>query len=337
MAAAVGSDRSGTLADGGDAAEAAGPARLKEQTSPSQPGPGPGSSSFHLLQQDPTRPLKILTAGGLAGAVSRTATAPVDRVKMLLQVQDGVRGLTVREGWDRMASEGTVKAFFRGNGTNVIKIAPETAIKLSFNDRIKDLVVKDRDRITPMQRMVCGALAGAVAQFAIYPLELIRTRLAVCPDGTYAGLSAAAASIWRTEGAYAFYRGLLPSLIGILPYAGVDIAAFEMLKEHMLTVYSGAPPPLAILGAGMVSSTIAQFASYPLALVRTRLQAQGYCGRPMKYTGMMDVMQKAWAREGLKGLYKGILPNLAKVAPAAGISWFVFEECKLFLGIDPRT
>lgn len=62
--------------------------------------------------------------------------------------------------------------------------------------------------------------------------------------------------------------------IGILPYAGVDIAAFEMLKEHMLERYDGAPPPLAILGAGMVSSTIAQFASYPLALVRTRLQVK---------------------------------------------------------------
>ena len=57
-----------------------------------------------------------------------------------------------------------------------------------------------------------------------------------------------------------------------MPYAGVDIAAFEIIKEHMLTVYDGAPPPLAILGAGMVSSSIAQFASYPLALVRTRLQ-----------------------------------------------------------------
>lgn len=301
----------------------------------SPPGPGTGSQKTPL--HDTARPLKILTAGGLAGAVSRTATAPVDRVKMLLQVQDGANGLTLRQGWNRMASEGTVRAFFKGNGTNVIKIAPETAIKLTFNDRIKELIVHDRERITPMQRLVCGALAGAVAQFAIYPLELIRTRLAVCPADTYAGLSAAAASIWRTEGPLAFYRGLLPSLIGILPYAGVDIAAFEMLKEHMLERYDGAPPPLAILGAGMVSSTIAQFASYPLALVRTRLQAQGYCGRPVKYTGMMDVLQKAVQREGMRGLYKGIVPNLAKVAPAAGISWFVFEEVKLLLGVDPHS
>jgi hypothetical protein len=60
--------------------------------------------------------------------------------------------------------------------------------------------------------------------------------------------------------------------IGILPYAGVDIMTFEVLKEYLLDHYDGAPPPYCILGAGMVSSSIAQFASYPLALVRTRLQ-----------------------------------------------------------------
>ncbi len=65
----------------------------------------------------------------------------------------------------------------------------------------------------------------------------------------------------------------LASQIGILPYAGVDIATFELLKEHMLDVYDGSPPPYCILGAGMLSSTVAQFVSYPLALTRTRLQA----------------------------------------------------------------
>lgn len=60
--------------------------------------------------------------------------------------------------------------------------------------------------------------------------------------------------------------------LGIIPFAGVDIAAFEILKERLLSQYHGDPPPLAILGAGMMSSSVAQFASYPLALVRTRLQ-----------------------------------------------------------------
>ncbi len=72
----------------------------------------------------------------------------------------------------------------------------------------------------------------------------------------------------------------LASQIGILPYAGVDIATFELLKEHMLDVYDGSPPPYCILGAGMLSSTVAQFVSYPLALTRTRLQASQKPTRP---------------------------------------------------------
>ena len=62
---------------------------------------------------------------------------------------------------------GTIQAFFRGNGTNVIKIAPETAIKLTFNDRIKRLVASDADHITPLQRLFAGAMSGAVAQVCL--------------------------------------------------------------------------------------------------------------------------------------------------------------------------
>ncbi|KAK9809183.1 hypothetical protein WJX72_010986 [[Myrmecia] bisecta] len=286
---------------------------------------------------DPYRAWKLLAAGGVAGMVSRTATAPVDRLKMLLQIQDGVQGMTLKQGFQKMASEGTLRAFFKGNGTNVIKIAPETGIKLATNDRIKRYVVRDLDAITPGQRMICGGMAGATAQMSIYPLELIRTRLAVCPDGTYKGIRHAFQTIVKQEGGKAFYRGLVPSLIGIVPYAGVDIATFEILKEHLLDVYDGNPPPASILCAGMMSSSIAQFASYPLALVRTRLQAQGAGGTPLKYTGMTDVLRKTVKHEGFKGLYKGVLPNMIKLAPAAGISWFTFEEVKRLLGMDIRS
>lgn len=82
---------------------------------------------------------------------------------------------------------------------------------------------------------------------------------------------------------------------------------------------------------------LAQVVSYPLALIRTRLQAQGSAGLPVKYTGMADVARRTIEREGWRGLYKGLLTNLIKLAPAAGISWYVFEETKLLLGVDPRS
>ncbi len=115
---------------------------------------------------------------------------------MLLQIQDGAQALTLRGGLQKMAAEGvqlqlphllfaidfcgilftmntlytvgTFKAYFRGNGVNVVKIAPETALRLTLNDRIKAVVAKNHlERITPMERMACGGLAGASAQVII--------------------------------------------------------------------------------------------------------------------------------------------------------------------------
>lgn len=244
-------------------------------------------------------------------------TAPIDRLKMLLQIHDGKQKMTIKEGVRKMAAEGSVKSFFKGNGTNVVKIAPETAIKLTMNDVYKRWLVEDPDEITPPQRMAAGALAGATAQSIIYPLELVRTRLAVCPTGTYAGIADTARKVLAQEGWRAFYRGMLPSMLGILPYAGVDITTFELLKEHLLEEYDGRPPAHMILGAGMLSSSVAQFSAYPLALVRTRLQAQGIGGRPVKYDGMVDVLVKTYRNEGFRGLYKvGVsLGSCALLAP----------------------
>jgi len=243
--------------------------------------------------------------------------------------------MTIRDGLRTMAAEGTVRSWFRGNGANVLKIAPETALKLACNDRIKRLVAADPGAITPGERFIAGAAAGAVAQGAVYPLELVRTRLAVSPPGAYRGIADAAAQVWRVEGPRAFYRGIGPSLVGILPYAGVDIAVFELLKDRLVEAYPGGrPPAAAILAAGMASSSIAQFVSYPLALCRTRLQAQGRGGVPLKYGSALDVMRQALAREGPRGLYKGLLPNMMKVAPAAGISWFIYDEVKRAMGME---
>ena len=170
---------------------------------------------------------------------------------------------------------------------------------------------------------------------------------------------------------------------------------FELLKDELLLRHDGRPPHASILGAGMLSSSVAQCVSYPLALVRTRLQvsgwswmrvqsivvcacvcaqelwcptpssypprlqhnnpthtlktqlkthkntntkqAQGVSGMPVKYGGMVDVLSTTLKKEGFVGLYKGLLPNLIKLAPAAGISWYVFEATKRALGVDPRS
>lgn len=178
---------------------------------------------------------RYLIAGGVAGAASRTATAPLDRLKVVLQVQTTSAQImpAVRKIW----SEGGVRAFFRGNGLNVLKVAPESAIRFYTYETFKTFIMntkgEEKANISSLDRLLAGGLAGAVAQTAIYPMDLVKTRLQtyVCEGGRVPNLGIMSKDIFVHEGPRALYRGIIPSLLGIIPYAGIDLAAYEKLKE----------------------------------------------------------------------------------------------------------
>ena len=178
-----------------------------------------------------------------------------------------------------MLREGGIKGLWRGNGINVIKIAPESAIKFAAYDSLKRLVRGDVDReLAVYERFIAGSLAGGMSQTAIYPLEVMKTRLALRRTGEYSGMFDCAKKLYRSEGLRVFYRGYLPNLLGILPYAGIDLAVYETLKQKYLLRYNqegGSPPGLSLLAFGTFSSCCGQVAAYPLALIRTKLQSQG--------------------------------------------------------------
>ncbi|CAG09637.1 unnamed protein product, partial [Tetraodon nigroviridis] len=233
-----------------------------------------------------------LVAGGGAGAVSRTCTAPLDRLKVMMQVRQvqvqtasrrtvyGSRtnNMCLMTGLMQMIKEGGVRSLWRGNGVNVIKIAPESALKFMAYEQIKRVMGSDRETLSVLERFVAGSLAGVIAQSTIYPMEVLKTRLALRKSGQYSGISDCAKQIFRREGLGAFYKGYVPNMLGIIPYAGIDLAVYETLKNYYLHNYSASgvdPGVLVLLACGTVSSTCGQLASYPLALVRTRMQAQG--------------------------------------------------------------
>ena len=107
---------------------------------------------------------------------------------------------------------------------------------------------------------------------------MLKTRLALRKSGQYKGIFDAAHQIYKTEGLRSFYRGYVPNLLGIIPYAGIDLAVYETLKKKFAQQHASEKKEssiFVIIGCGALSSTCGQIASYPLALVRTRLQAQG--------------------------------------------------------------
>ncbi|EPY84689.1 calcium-binding mitochondrial carrier protein SCaMC-1 isoform 2 [Camelus ferus] len=244
-----------------------------------------------------------LLAGGVAGAVSRTSTAPLDRLKVMMQVHGSKSNkMNIYGGFRQMVKEGGIRSLWRGNGTNVIKIAPETAVK-----------------------------------FWAYE-QVLKTRLAVGKTGQYSGIFDCAKKILKHEGVGAFYKGYVPNLLGIIPYAGIDLAVYELLKSHWLDNFakdSVNPGVMVLLGCGALSSTCGQLASYPLALVRTRMQAQAMVeGTPQ--LNMVGLFRRIISKEGIPGLYRGITPNFMKVLPAVGISYVVYEKMKQTLGVTQK-
>ncbi|XP_025075228.1 calcium-binding mitochondrial carrier protein SCaMC-2 isoform X1 [Pogonomyrmex barbatus] len=276
-----------------------------------------------------------LLSGGIAGAVSRTCTAPLDRIKVYLQVH-GTRHCNIMSCFRYMLREGGISSLWRGNGINVLKIGPETALKFMAYEQVKRAIKADNEthELGLYERFCAGSMAGGISQSVIYPLEVLKTRLALRKTGEFNGMVDAAKKIYKQGGLKSFYRGYVPNLIGILPYAGIDLAVYETLKNSYLRTHDKKEQPAfwVLLLCGTASSTAGQVCSYPLALVRTRLQAEIEPDRSPNT--MVGVFKDILYREGIRGLYRGLMPNFLKVAPAVSISYVVYEHFRQALGVN---
>ncbi|KAI9340039.1 mitochondrial carrier domain-containing protein [Zopfochytrium polystomum] len=311
-------------------------------------------------------------AGGIAGAVSRTAVAPLERFKILLQTdtlplsrsQDLVRSFTTMVRRDGLAG------LFRGNGINVLRIVPYSAVQFSSYDVFKKLLVPSTATgLTTERRLAAGALAGMCSVTVTYPLDFLRTRISIAQLGslpaplaqlvgnstigplksstrtTQTRIVPTALHVIRTEGGVlALYRGMGTSLVGVAPYMSLNLVLYEYLRDRSNAWLRarGTPPPetaaAAAPGAAPLSLTVAltrmlcgatagglaQTATYPLELIRRKLQMA------MRGTRLRDLCATVWRVDGARGFWKGLTPNLIKVVPAAGVSFMTYE-CWLLL------
>lgn len=155
-------------------------------------------------------------------------------------------------------------------------------------------------------------------------------------------IMATAGTVWKASGLLGFFRGLPLGLVGMFPYAAIDLTTFEYLKRALLTrqarikqcheddvpLNNFATGAIGALSGGLSASVV-----YPLNVLRTRMQAQGTVLHPTTYTSIGDVARKTFQAEGPRGFYKGLTPNLLKVAPAVSISYVVYENSKRMMGL----
>ncbi|CAI7915105.1 unnamed protein product [Closterium sp. NIES-53] len=277
--------------------------------------------------------------------------------------------LTLWRAVQQVYGEGGVGAFFKGNGINVVKVAPESAIKFYAYELLKRAIslpaaaggagAAEKSSETALTRLVAGGMAGAVAQTAVYPLDLVKTRLQTY-HLTYGRnpppLAALTAEILQREGAGAMFRGLLPSILGMIPFAGIDLAAYETLRDAFTPWIERRPEaaPVLQLACGTVSATVAATLVFPLQVIRTRLQAHVSAPHAPSSTPtlglpaaalsvnavagrgptMGEVTRELWQEGGVHAFFRGVLPNLLKVVPAASITYVTYEHMKKVLALN---
>lgn len=201
-------------------------------------------------------------------------------------------------------------------------------------------------QISTASKFVAGGLGGMTAQFCVYPIDTLKFRLQCeTVKGGLQGnalLVRTAKAMWAEGGLRAAYRGLGLGLMGMFPYSAIDMGTFEFLKATAIGYkarYYGVHEEDAPLGnmatavLGASSGALGATVVYPLNVLRTRLQTQGTAMHPPTYTGVWDATRKTVKGEGLRGLYKGLTPNILKVAPALSITWVCYENTKGVLGL----
>ncbi|KAF4461730.1 mitochondrial carrier [Fusarium albosuccineum] len=299
------------------------------------------------LQDSVSQPVvAAFCAGGVAGAVSRTVVSPLERLKILMQVQSVGRDaykLSVGQALGKMWKEEGWRGFMRGNGTNCIRIVPYSAVQFSSYNFYKRNIFENYPGadLSPLSRLICGGIAGITSVFFTYPLDIVRTRLSI-QSASFAelgerpqklpGMWATLVHMYKTEGGMsALYRGIIPTVAGVAPYVGLNFMVYESVRKYLTPEGEQNPNATRKLLAGATSGAVAQTCTYPFDVLRRRFQINTMSGMGYQYKGITDAIRVIVMREGVKGLYKGIVPNLLKVAPSMASSWLSFEMTRDFL------
>merc|ERR1712133_96239 len=267
---------------------------------------------------------------GVAAGVSKTAAAPIERIKLLVQNQDEM----IKQGrLDKpyngvvdclrrvLATEG-VYPLWRGNLANVLRYFPTQALNFAFKDGIKAIFATPKDASAQRKfatNIASGGAAGTLSLLFVYSLDYARTRLAndaKSKTGTrqFNGLIDVYVKTLKSDGIQGLYRGFTISAVGIFIYRGMYFGLYDTLKPLLLGADAGVGISF-ILGWGV--TVTAGLMSYPIDTVRRRMMMTS--GGGVKYKGSIDCFVQVLKNEGFMSLMKGAGANILRGVAGAGV------------------
>lgn len=307
--------------------------------------------------------LKQLFCGGVAGSVAKTVTAPLSRLTILYQVHPMVTtkenrpkfSMTLSGGISKIVERGGILSLWKGNGTSVLHRFPFSAINFYCYEGMLDILNPQRDadddedinddtrEESKFSRLIAGGVAGCTACVACYPLDLVRTRLTTQLDGQehYKGITDAFVKIVRSEGFWGLYSGIGPTLMVAVPSFSISYMVYGSLKEYALedelfynlrkvdtkTGEEKLGFKLSLM-CGAVSGTLSTLVTFPFDTIRRRMQIQSLHYAPGERLTGIQMIARLLKKDGIKGFYRGLTPEILKVVPMVGSMFTVYEFMK---------
>lgn len=295
---------------------------------------------------DVTSFAKDFIAGGVSAAISKTAVAPIERVKLLLQVQHASKQITadkqykgIIDAFVRIPKEQGFFSYWRGNLANVIRYFPTQALNFAFKDKYKQVFLGGVDKNTQFWRyfmgnLASGGAAGATSLCFVYPLDFARTRLAADvgkagAEREFSGLGNCLAKIFKSDGIVGLYRGFNVSVQGIIIYRAAYFGFYDTAKG-MLPNPKTTPLVISWMIAQTVT-TVSGIISYPFDTVRRRMMMQsGRAKSDRMYKNTIDCWVKISKSEGSKAFFKGALSNVFRGTGGA-LVLVLYDELKALI------
>jgi len=267
---------------------------------------------------------------GVAAGVSKTAAAPIERVKLLVQNQDEMikqgrldRPYTgVLDCCSRVLKTEGVYPFWRGNLANVLRYFPTQALNFAFKDAIKVAFATPKDASQAKKftmNILSGGMAGTMSLLFVYSLDYARTRLANDAKGKggerqFNGLIDVYTKTLKSDGIQGLYRGFAISAVGIFIYRGMYFGMFDTLKPLLL----GDTPNVGLsFLLGWAVTITAGLMSYPIDTIRRRMMMTS--GGGVKYKGSIDCGIQILKNEGFMSMMKGAGANILRGVAGAGV------------------
>jgi solute carrier family 25 (adenine nucleotide translocator) protein 4/5/6/31 len=285
--------------------------------------------------------------GGVSAAISKTAVAPIERVKLLLQTQDANAKITGEKKYKgivdclvRVPKEEGVSAFWRGNLANVIRYFPTQALNFAFKDTYKKVFCPFNPKTDFWKfflgNLASGGAAGATSLTVVYPLDFARTRLAADvgkgSDRQFKGLTDCLSKIYKSDGAKGLYQGFGVSVIGIIAYRACYFGGYDTLKRVLFT--DGKTSIIFKFIVAQFVTGLSGLFSYPLDTVRRRLMMQS--GRAdVLYNGTIDCVRKIYHKEGGRAFFKGALSNILR-GMGASLVLVLYDEFQIMFAAPAK-